>query len=290
MSTGTVICGYCPEEASFQDIIKHLFYEHPNDTMKFRERKLCEKEGKSLLVSNLIDFVPNNISYEQLKVVNETRTVIFKLTPSKSPAPKRMLHEKSKKCLFESHDISSKHDDPDFEKLMSLLPDVMTYLKDNNKLDMFLNFMTVLHNKSLPLDNIAFLLFMDVVKFYSCNTTRKMKYNPVCKKFWHLGRKLFHGKFINFMSGYKHLGALVEKMALEGNHPVESFTVDTVLHPSNANINFAVPSVQILRDYSQTTSQDVKPGILAHMLQNLMQNAQGKPHKICVDGNFLFII
>ena len=76
---------------------------------------------------------------------------------------------------------------------------------------------------------------MDVVEFYSCSSTKRMRYHPVAKKFWQIGKKKFHGKFINFMSGYKHLGSLIEKMSLEEEN--ENFD------PTTAAINFAVPSI-----------------------------------------------
>ena len=64
---------------------------------------------------------------------------------------------------------------------------------------------------SFPMDNIAFLLFLDVVKWHNSETTTLMRYEcPAVNKFWQIGYKIFHGKWLRFMSGPKNTGDIVK--------------------------------------------------------------------------------
>ena len=55
---------------------------------------------------------------------------------------------------------------------------------------------------SFPMDNIAFLLFLDVFKWHNSESTTLMRYEcPAVNKFWRIGYKMFHGKWLRFMSG-----------------------------------------------------------------------------------------
>jgi hypothetical protein len=64
---------------------------------------------------------------------------------------------------------------------------------------------------SFPMDNIAFLLFLDVVKWHNSETTILIRYEcPAVNKFWRIGYKIFHGKWLRFMSGPKNTGDIVK--------------------------------------------------------------------------------
>jgi hypothetical protein len=54
------------------------------------------------------------------------------------------------------------------------------------------------------LNNIAFELFLDIVEWFDKDESRQMRYSPSTLQFFWLGRKLFGGRFIRFMSGPKH--------------------------------------------------------------------------------------
>ena len=64
-----------------------------------------------------------------------------------------------------------------------------------------------------PLNNIAFQLWCDVVDCYENTDTRQMRYSPETLKFFCVGKKLFGGRFIRFMSGMKN-----EIQQLTGNY------------------------------------------------------------------------
>jgi hypothetical protein len=54
------------------------------------------------------------------------------------------------------------------------------------------------------LNNIAFELFLDIVEWFDKDESRQMRNSPSTLQFFWLGRKLFGGRFIRFMSGPKH--------------------------------------------------------------------------------------
>jgi hypothetical protein len=60
------------------------------------------------------------------------------------------------------------------------------------------------------MDNITFLLFLDVVRWYGKTSTTQMRYNDTAvNKFWRIGYKMFHGKWLRYMNGPKNKGDLV---------------------------------------------------------------------------------
>ena len=244
-----VLCGYCSYEDNFEETVNHVCEKHASEKIKYREKVLCASSGKMVLVSKVINLAPQDIDYEKLHINSTSKTLtLMNISPVKSPAAKRLSLDKERevshqpRTLFveknleldtenhaslqdhcsqllsmeETSSFDSSSEEPRNigrkEELIKLLPDVISYLVDNNQYGNFLNFAKLLAHRKLPLDNISYNLFMDVVNFYSCKTTQLMRYNPVSKSFWQVGKKLFHSKFINFMCGFKHLGALVEKM------------------------------------------------------------------------------
>ncbi|VDI45018.1 Hypothetical predicted protein [Mytilus galloprovincialis] len=87
-----------------------------------------------------------------------------------------------------------------------------------------------------------------------------MRYLKQTKQFWKLGMRLFGGKFIRFMSGYKNTTDV-----LYGESPPGYFD------PSNSDINFAVPSIDVLREYTHYNDCSGKrlPGIFIDVMQKV---------------------
>ena len=57
--------------------------------------------------------------------------------------------------------------------------------------------MQLFAKKKIQVNEIAYLLFLDVVNFYSCETTMQMRYNDITKKYFYIGKKRFHGQFLS---------------------------------------------------------------------------------------------
>ena len=121
-------------------------------------------------------------------------------------------------------------------ELIKLLPNVISELSNVDKTDGLLNVFKIVYEKRFPLDNIAFELFLDVVKWFSVSSTTLMRYNQTSKVFWRLGYVLFHGRFLRFMSGFKSIGSIINGESSRGQYS-----------PVNSRIYFAVPDISNLR-------------------------------------------
>ena len=89
--------------------------------------------------------------------------------------------------------------------------DLVKNLNKAGCLDSFCSFVGLVAKDAFPLDNIAWLLFIDVVRFYSRDNVSGMWYdfhNGATVLFWVYGQWLLHGKFLRFMTGDKFAGSL----------------------------------------------------------------------------------
>ena len=59
---------------------------------------------------------------------------------------------------------------------------------------------------------------------------------------------------------------------------------NTMLDPQQSVINFIVPSKQYCASENFLPSENIKPGIIYPLLDNVALNGQLKSHKLCVDG------
>ena len=81
---------------------------------------------------------------------------------------------------------------------------------------MRLNLKQMVNDGSFPFENIAFLLFMDVCRVLSCKNTSRIRYSNKVKHFWRIGYRLFHGKWLKFMSGPNITGTLTTGQSDKG--------------------------------------------------------------------------
>ena len=64
----------------------------------------------------------------------------------------------------------------EFDEMQRLLPAILSTLFEHGKLESYLKFNRLINEKKLPVDNICFLLFDDLVEWYSSSNTSKMRY------------------------------------------------------------------------------------------------------------------
>lgn len=121
------------------------------------------------------------------------------------------------------------------------------------------------------MDNIAYLLFLDVCRFFSCRNTSSMRYSPVVKRFWRVGYRLFHSKWLRFMGSPKHNTQLLAGESEKG-----------LFHPEDAQINFAIPQ----KGVTSTASPDqMHPGIIHMLIDRVAEDSTPlKMYKLCFDG------
>ena len=88
--------------------------------------------------------------------------------------------------------------------VVEVFQDVLDKLSDVGKKNQLLKFFKLVQDGKFPLNNIAFELFLDIVEWFDKGESRQMRYSPSTLHFFGLGRKLFGGRFIQFMSGPKN--------------------------------------------------------------------------------------
>ena len=116
---------------------------------------------------------------------------------------------------------------------------------------------TLIADGIFPLDNIAFRLFLETIRWYSLKTTTNMWYWEDTLKFWKMGYRLLKDKFILFMGGLKSTGQIVAKETTRG-----------LFDPVESSINFAVPSPSTLRAFgSDQFPRILQPGIIKQGLE-----------------------
>ena len=130
-------------------------------------------------------------------------------------------------------------EDSVLEQMLELTPVVLQKLLEENMGDVILSFYQQVESGAFPLNNLAFLLWTDVVKWFDCSNTSSMRYSEDSKKFWKLGWHLFGGRFVNFMSGFKN-----ESQVVLGD------TSKGLYSPQSSDINFAGPSFSVLREFN----------------------------------------
>jgi hypothetical protein len=118
----------------------------------------------------------------------------------------------------------------------------------------FQKFTELVKNDKFPLDNLSLLLFLETIRFFATSSTSEMRYSDITKRFWKVGYRMFHGKFLYFMDGTKSVNQVVKGLADRGE-----------FSPTDALINFAVPSITTIDRFQVSyinTDKIIQPGII----------------------------
>ena len=148
-----------------------------------------------------------------------------RLTSKCRQRTRKIKRRSSKKTLFPTCGEEGKYE----EELKELIPNLLENLAESKKQHDFMSLVRLIAQKTFPMDNIAFLLLLDVARFYSLPTTRQMTYPDCTKQFWRVGYKLFHGSFLRFMS---------EGQLIDSEENGRDDNISKTLSPMDANVNF----------------------------------------------------
>ena len=173
---------------------------------------------------------------------------------------------------FQCMDVTDGGASETLQEMYELLPSVLDALESEGHLDSYLKFSRLVASNTFPMQNICFLLFLDIVEWFSTDTTTRMRYRPETFKFWQIGYRIFHGKFLRFMSGLRSSGQVLDSSSEKG-----------LFDPAESNINFAVPSRNNLYGKKNKPEQ-FYPGINESAINSLVQHYGDKPLKLSVDG------
>lgn len=190
----------------------------------------------------------------QPSVVEPPATPILQRITYRKPEPStpHKPHKQAKassKCLF-PNESSSYEDVVDALRLIRSI--------DPSMHDDLVNFFKLVSNGKFPLSNIAFLLFLDTIRWYSSSTISQVRFRDECIQFFLVGWVLFGGQFLRFIQGTRLIGSKDMEVA------------DSV-------VNFGMPSENSMRRHlheTDTFTREVHPGLLPtiNMLPTL-------PHK-----------
>lgn len=268
-------CKYCQGRfTTFTEIISHICDTHGQNNIQFTRQDgtasklfnfkvipdLCREQGREITIK----------SEEEKIHISRTNVV-----PKDSPCSKYVKSHEGTIIGDTTYQIKEDEGDIYYTEIISLLPTVIDELKNIGQLEEFLSFHKLVSEKKFPLGNIAFLLFLDVVRWYGLESTSStMRYSPEIKLFWKTGLRLFHGRFLKFMSGPKCTG----KSISSGESPGLTFA-------SDSEVNFIVPDRKVLQEEKKFVDENT-PGILLGMIDTITvcDPKQSKTYKICVDG------
>ncbi|XP_053404619.1 uncharacterized protein LOC128558653 [Mercenaria mercenaria] len=247
----------------YNDILHHLLTVHSKEELKYRKLELDFSSGKTGYRTQYVrgnikkrSFETNesSVSYER----NSENEINLFLNIGAD-------EEKSQK----NNDDSVEEDDVKY--LKEILPVVLDKLREHGQLDLYKKWCSLVAADKFPLDNICYLLFLDVIQWYSNPITSQMRYfQSETLKFWEVGYRLFKGKFLRFMSGPRSTGQVVSGEQSKGYcSSIES------------NVNFAVPSLSVL---NQESLDPIYPGILNESIAKLAEHLQTNIIKIGIDG------
>ncbi|KAK3086499.1 hypothetical protein FSP39_019282 [Pinctada imbricata] len=274
------ICFYCNLTFEvLEDIVDHAVKYHNKYELKYGIKILDEKEGKLFYQTKIHDkIIPNELSKSNRCIrvqgghiyISDSGAKHKKLnTPTETCKIFDFKHEEDQEPM--SEDAKVIHE-AYLRELGSMLPKVIEALETEGQLETYLKFNRLLAAGDFPMTNICYLLFLDLVEWFSCPTTTLMRYRSETLKFWQIGYKLFHGKFLRFMTGLKNEGEIL-------NHDTEKGFFD----PLRSKINFPVPSKHALYKTNEKPSPFF-PGISDKCIEIMAKHYLQKPLKLSVDG------
>lgn len=183
-------------------------------------------------------------------------------------APKKTTKKanstKSKKQLFLEDNIKCT------DEILKLIPTILSKLQKAGHLTEFCNLLRLIAADRFPLQNISFLLLLEVARWYSVDNTTKMFYSDQAMQFWKVFYRLFHGKALRFMMGIKSSGQILDRSSLRGR-----------FDPQDTDINLAVPDIKTINSFEYSNidiPKHITPGIITQAL-----DMKPKEKKLCFE-------
>lgn len=264
-------CYYCDAAfRDFSDVIRHTVDRHGQQPLKIRSLIIHPETGRRAYARRDFNVIPSEVHKRGQKIVgNESKNICLVpcdedvASTASSQDPQQCESKTTEPIFADQGNFENSEDDFTLQlaKLRKLLPEVAQQFERNGLLSSWVLFHELVCKGLFDFENIAFHLFMDVVRFLGCENTSSMRYGDNSKLFWRIGFKLFHGKFLRFMSGPKSLGQVVEGSSESGR-----------LVSSDAKVNFAVPTARYLETVA-TIKGELKPGLLEDCIKTVADKA-----------------
>ena len=196
---------------------------HPNQRLKIKVFQLHDKNGRWGFQTKDLQITPCEFLNCKIVIDNNTVTIQSSENTERTESHGHLKYQSIDRAIkspCEKKGKSSECVKPEMsdneQSLFDCIPDVLDEMKKCGHVDTWVKLNKMLANKEFPLNNIAFLLFMDVCKFMSLENSCSMRYSDKVKQFWRIGFKLFHGKWLRFMGGPKHTGEIISGESEKG--------------------------------------------------------------------------
>ncbi len=279
-------CGYCVYNAdSLNEILIHCNNHHGDDLICIQTMDKCGKKillkykvtPKEIDVANVV--FKDNFTIEQIFTSPDAKKAKITGLPDNQQNTPRLTSildprmdatTSGKICLkFKCDvtvqtDISLQSSSELLSKIISLAPSVCENVSKQSEMHKkrFLQYLDLLANNKFPQHNICYMIFLDLVELLGKEEHEKMQYSSATRRFWYIGSKLFHNKFLEFFRGS--------------------------LKSSDDNLtefNFPVPSKKTVQNVSSSIPDILNPGILHEILSyySTFENVQSVSHNLSCD-------
>ena len=149
-------------------MLDHNLTSHADVTLKYREQVLNVGTGK--IQSKLHEgIVPSEVLKKGHKIVSSENHNKILIIKSQEKRKKLNTPIKEVPTNLQVSDTSSQ--DADIDQLCSLLPHVMETLKKAGHAESYVKLNQLLATGEMPLDNICFLLLLDLIEWFSVHKT-----------------------------------------------------------------------------------------------------------------------
>ena len=146
------------------------------------------------------------------------------------------------------------------------------HLKSAGQCDDFIKLSYSLMVEQIPSDNMAWLSALHMGQYLQCKTTCNMKYDPKYVEYFSLLYLLFGSSVLNVLRGPGHFGSVVIKENLRSKYD-----------PAASKCNFAVPTVNQLRQVDFGFQKRTSPGIISKSIE-ICKSTPQKEFVVCFDG------
>ena len=163
-----------------------------------------------------------------------------------------------------------------YDKIIKDFTDIVPILQERGFLDVFQKFFSLIIEKSGTSGIFHFFFGANGVNFLTTDNTSCMRYlYEDTKKFWWLGKTIFHGRFERLMKGFKNEGTVLQGSP-QGYYECNEY-----------DINFAVPSKITGQRSGLPNLSDNGPGIFKETVRICAEKHKGGSCVLTFDGKKL---
>ena len=193
-------CGDCPFEGGFGEVANHRISHHKDAVFSFNRRVLSDESGKISRVAIDYKYIPRDVENHgyTLKIDEEKSTVHIVKSDLKLEKGTQTDHTTEDRCVGTSDDCTTVENE-----LWQLLPDVCQFLAEVDAIHStrLVQYMRLLSDRTFPMTNISYRVFLDLVQWHSLSDHTQMRYHPRVLQFWATCKTLFHTQMLEFMRG-----------------------------------------------------------------------------------------